>query len=507
MNGIDEYIRTAILIDDRVDEKLVPQEERVRGTRRPTVEPGPGLVEPPPDDETPVHWRNVVSSFLEADVVCSVIEPVDRESVVELAVSSAEIADLLVLDWLFYGDDERAVEAIVRIAKQFHNRVKVIAVFTGDPRLTRVVDRLTTIAGFESHTDFILKRGSTVVLIYSKPTLTKLGVGKSRRVEYEDLPAKIRADLASVYKGLMPSFVFEGINVLRKSVPRILATFGAELDAAALTHRALLREPSDAGHHFIRLLASELEQALIANGLAQMWSLPDVREALSDGQMIVEPGALRAKLDSCQTRSTDLDDLGGAELVREAIARGLFKVGLSDGQVTKATKALQQAFGMEGEENSALAVLMTTSDIAEMRPRLELGVIVRDAQGRFLLCIQPLCDSVQLSGKRRFPMMPLRKTDSKPVAMIMVDRDKYIPVQIDPKAYKLELPLFEARQGSVVASGEAPNWFFECVEKNRYEVVSRLRIDVALQATHRFVSDMSRVGVNRSEWLWRARHG
>ena len=43
----------------------------------------------------------------------------------------------------------------------------------------------------------------------------------------------IRDDLETVFKGLMPEFTFRGINTLRESTPRILATFNSDLDSGS----------------------------------------------------------------------------------------------------------------------------------------------------------------------------------------------------------------------------------------------------------------------------------
>ena len=41
-------------------------------------------------------------------------------------------------------------------------------------------------------------------------------------------------------------------------------------------------------------------------------------------------------------------------------------------------------------------------------PELRLGVVVRDSSsGIFMLCMQPVCDSVRLSGETSFPFLPL----------------------------------------------------------------------------------------------------
>ena len=67
---------------------------------------------PRKSDETPVHPSSLVRAFLAEDVVCSVVEPSAETAPTSLgmALRGARIADLLILDWLLFGNASATME-------------------------------------------------------------------------------------------------------------------------------------------------------------------------------------------------------------------------------------------------------------------------------------------------------------------------------------------------------------------------------------------------------------
>ena len=506
MTAISDYFRTALLIDDRVqaDYRLLErlQSEQAEGR----AEPESGLVSPPAEDETPVQPSSLVSAFLSENVVCSVVEPSeDGPDPVEMALCGARIADLLILDWLLFGSYSATVDAIKRIAEQNRTRLRVIVVFTGAHSLSDVVERLIETASFEQVDDFVLRSGCTVVLVFGKPGPALTG-GEDRRQppSYRELPGMIRDDLEMVYKGLMPEFAFRGINILRESAPRILATFSSDLDAAALVHRALLPEPDDAGSQFVRLLASDFEQALHDERAGETWDRESVRDFLADAPLGGSPDQLAQRLKSNQDVPTDLKGLDDLDLAREALAEGLLKIGMEDKAASRTAGDLTAAVGDTDASNESLAVLMSSSGLGVTPPRLELGIVLQAGDGSYWLCIQPECDSVRMTEERAFPMMPLSLNSHSAAAMIRSPEGDPIRIGFDWSPHKLALPKFvPTSAGAVVAQGDPSNWLFTSVDGADYLTVARLRPEIAAQAVHSLASTASRTGADISEWLRR----
>ncbi len=500
MNAIGDFFRTAVLIDDRVNNdyrKLEP----LHAEELPD-EPEAGLIEPTDDDEVPVYPSKFVSAFLAESVACSVIEFGPSSDLVDLALRSARMADLIILDWLLNGSHDATVSAIDAIAGKYRGRLTIIVVFTGEEDLEKVSDRLTRDAAFGPAGEFILRRDSTIVLVFGKPGITRIEGQDRRTAEYRELPRMIREDLEMLFEGLMPEFAFRGINVLREATPRILANFGPELDVGALVHRALLPEPSDAGAQFVRLLATDFELALQEGRVGEAWN-DKVIEKFLKNKPLKEPDGLAQTLKSNQGVPEHLRQLDKKSLVRKAVALGLLKVGIGKTNKKLARQLTDSLINAAGS-SKAMAALMSSSPLGDVAPRLELGIVVRDQSERYWLCIQPLCDSVRITQPRAFPMMPLRVEEgNRTDAMIQTTEGKYVRVGFEQSPYKATMPQFSATEGgAVVAERESSNWQFTTDSgDDTYTAVARLRPEVASAAVQGFASRASRIGVDASEWL------
>lgn len=507
MTAISDYFRTALLIDDRVEPDYRALEAlSIDHADATPSEPEPGLVVPPPEDVTPVLPSSLVGAFLAEGVVCSVVEPTDDPSEIEAtALRGAQIADLLILDWLLFGSASATVGAIREIAEQNKSRLRVIVVFTGAHSLSDVVARLVEEVGFKGD-DFVLRCGNTVVLVFGKPGPPLTG-GEDRRQpssDYRDLPGMIRGDLEMVFKGLMPEFAFRGINTLRESTPRILATFNSDLDGAALLHRALLPEPTDAGPQFVKLLASDFEQAMHDRRVGEVWDFESVRTHVAHTPLGGSPERLARRLRSNQDVSDDLKGRDDMRLSRDAVVNGLLKIGMADRAVSRAVGDLAEAVGDAGASNESLAVLMSSSSLGDTPPRLELGVVLQDGERRYWLCIQPLCDSVRLDSSRAFPMLPVALDPQEPAAMIRSPEGDAIRVGFDLSPHRLAMPEFSpTRERAVIAGGDPSNWRFTSDDGVEYRAITRLRPEVVAQAVHGLASAASRTGDDVSEWLRR----
>ena len=521
MTAIGDYFRTALLIDDRVAADYGPLERLQNGLIEDTArDPAPGLVAPPEEDETPIQPAQLVRAFLASGVVCSVLEAADSETVlVQQVLQGAQIADLLILDWLIDGDDSATVEAIDAVATQYPERLTVIVVFTGAHSLSGVVQRLIDAAEFESVDDCIVRREHTVVLVFGKPGPQLTG-GEDRRqpdIDYEQLPKMIRDDLKLVFRGLMPEFAFSGINALRESAPRILATFNAELDVGALVHRALLPDPDEAAAQFIRLLSSDMELALRDAEISSIWDVDASSELLASVTASGDAAPLAARLRRSPRVSVDLQKLNDDELVRQAISQGLVGTGLGDSAVTEASADLAAAMTDAGPSNENLAVLIDSSGFGTAPPRLELGVVIgreptaeesrqagHDADQHLWLCVQPLCDSVRLREPQAFPFVPIRVDADSPTAMICPPDGAPTGISFVTQLHQLkQVRLAPSGAGAVVAQGSSPKWYFTDEEGIRYRVVTRLRPDLAAQVAHTLGSAATRIGTDQSEWLRR----
>ena len=406
MTAIGDYFRTALLIDDRAMDTAADLESS--GPIPAGSEPTPGLVETP-SESTPLNWNNIVNAFLEEEVVCSVLRPDREDDIQDIAVRGSKITDLLILDWDLFGDDGEATKrAIIRIIGTNPRRLRVIVVYT-EMRFDSVVDALVNECEMTKESDFVFRKEATIVLVFSKSSIRPIeDEEESNRIaSYSELPTMIRENLEDHFGGLVPEFAFSGINIIRESAPRVLATFAPSLDAPLLTHRALLPEVSDVRPQFIRLLTSEFEAALMESPpLAGLLNEEYISERLDDLEIIESPKSLVEELRKSPNVEDELKSLDDTELAKRAVAMGLRRLGLGDARLDKLLVPLAETFGVDEESHKLLAALMSSTRFGDIPPRLEAGIVLKN-EDEYWLCIQPLCDSVRLTGFRKFPLLPL----------------------------------------------------------------------------------------------------
>lgn len=517
MTAIGDYFRTALLIDDSAGDTTEDLEPL--GPIPADGEPIPGLVETP-SESTPLNWNNIVNAFLEEEVVCSVLRPNREDDIQDIAVRGSKIADLVILDWDLFGDDGEATKsAIVKIITDPQRLkvigLKVIVIYT-EMSFSSVIDALVNECGLTKESDFVYRKEATIVLVFGKLSVRLMEgeEGSNRITGYSDLPKKIRVDIEEYFGGLVPELAFSSINIIRESAPRILATFDSSLDAPLLTHRALLPEVSDVRPQFVRLLTSEFEAALMESPpLADLLNEESIGARLNDFKIVESSETLVEELRKSPNVADELRSLDNAELAKRAVAMGLRRLGLGDARLDKLLIPLTEMFGVDKEPHELLAALMSSTQFGDISPRLEAGVVLENEE-EYWLCVQPLCDSVRISGSRKFPLLPLvvnvdetgfPKRGSE--AMIRAGDGAALAVSFS-KPYELLVTEFEPSgdEESVLAQREDPegnDWYFEA-NQTRYRAVCRLRSEFTQQAVQKFTSGVARAGVDSSEWLRRS---
>ena len=496
MTAIGDYFRTALLIDDRAMDTAEDLE-----SLRPIPaddEPTSGLMAIS-NEGTPLHWNNIVNAFLKEKVVCSVFKPDREDNILEVAIRGSKIADLLILDWDLFGDDGKDTkDTIIEVTRTDSQRLKVIVIYT-EMSFSSVIDALVKECGLTKKSDFVFRKEATIVLVFGKASIRAMEgeEGSNRIASYSELPTMIREDLEDHFGGLVPELAFGGINIIRESAPRVLATFRSSLDVPLLTHRALLPEVSDAGPQFIRLLTGEFEAALMESSLTNLLDDDSISERLEQSDIVKIP----------QTLSGEFKN----NSVEEALALGFTKWGLNKNRFNKLLDPLVEAFDVGSEPHESLAVLMCSTPFGDIPPRLEAGVVLENG-GKYWLCVQPLCDSVRISGPRKFPLLPLEvnadetgspKRGSE--AMIRVADGTALPVSFSTKPYELLVTEFKPSENEqpVLAQQEGNDWYFT-TNQTRYRAVCRLRSEFTQQAVQKFTSGVARAGVDSSEWLRRS---
>lgn len=508
------FLLTAVVVDDELS---VSADAQVHGdlTRpdRHTARRAPPSTDPP--TPRPLKIEPVTRSFADEGMVCGIVSPKQGDTDHVALAKAVAGADIVILDWrLNRATGENALPLLDRILTEDpRNRLRLIAFYTDEPDLRAI--RRKVAASLTNHSEpgqpvtassdgnEAIDVGPCRILVYAKPDSRTPDRGFI--VAEEALASRLIADFANRVEGLLPALVLTALAAVRENEYRLLERFGRSLDPAFLAHRASLPQPPEAAEHMVEQMASEL-YGVMADAVSRrkpagidpikLWlagrfgsegvvfgpnkemSLPDVLEMLAHG-VEKKPGQLRAA-------GKDYDIL----------SRG-FAGGDSDG----------------GELDRRLASVMSFRLVPEgYRPQLSMGTVVRPVGAdtdATLLCVTPKCDSVRLKERSSFLFIPL--SDPRPYTSQLVvptqdSQHRRMTISLNPAQW--QSVVFEPgpeRECVVAAGRESSEAFtFKDVDGEEYRWVGELKAESAQSIAQAIAERMSRIPLNKSEWLRRS---
>jgi hypothetical protein len=349
------------------------------------------------------------------------------------------------------------------------------------------------------------------VAIYGKPHVNVTEDLKSLLVAAEAIPEIVISEFAKTSPGLLQNLVLRAMGVLRSETYQILKKFPPKLDAAFVTHK-ILENPEDAGPHLLPLVVSEIQTALEDNEVVEVL----LDRALNSWLDRLVQGGHQFSLQNV----TEAEALAG---IRELLKKPAMEVGADEGTHTRfatqflrgknnaakqVTDRLTQVLSGTADHlaNQEFAILMSTrSRYGTPPPRLALGTIIRDdARSRYLLCVQPRCDSVRLTGERQFPFLPLTVAETG-YSFVAHSGDQIITLKLSDEPYTIEMLPFVPWTGAeseVLGKGQGNMLFFKSpTTEANFQWISELRTDHAQRIANALASKISRVGLNESQWL------
>ena len=140
-------------------------------------------------------------------------------------------------------------------------------------------------------------------------------------------------------------------------------------------------------------------------------------------------------------------------------------------------------------------------------PVLSLGTVVNSKRG-YYVCVQQRCDSVRVMDgeERRFLFIPLTEIEEgKPFHLVTPDG---INLKVDNKSYSLRTIKFSGDQDGLVKGIEIDGQFcfkqkYQEEEDEIFNWVFDLKDLHAQRIISNYSSQLSRVGLDESEWLRR----
>jgi len=554
LESAEQYLQTVVLIDDRIYENKSGSVAS-RLTKPPTIgrkaalksatsssEESYEVIEKTEAHEEPdeVSFHDVQNSYAKKRIICSLYQPKKSASFGEQSevYKLCSTADVVVIDWDLHGDSgKKATDFVGILVEQsmldIPHQLRLILIYTMDPNLGAVAndiyealtDRIGQPSiGVESGSNgLVLTTDNSRVVILGKRPNTSLPQYSGFFVLEKDLAQRTIGEFSHLASGLLQGIVLRGIAKLRKNNRRILMRFQKDLDIAFLTHRALLL-PDEAFEQIIPLLTDELRAVLEDTlGESPLGKAPAVKEHLhewcdkhwrinSDAELKIGEGANGLEFVKdvfCNGPAIEKD----YSLFRGSKIPGLVETRENDTPKWKekgCNKIAEYLLGDCGvaDCHEKLGTLMSQRvRYDNSRRALHLGVIVRELtdKKRYLLCLQPVCDSVRMGGKSRaliFCVLDNPSNNGRFTHCVMDDSGNVIQLRYKPKVSSILVSNFKGNDDAVYANkDEKDRFIFKDEGKKDYEWIAELKTEHAQRAAEQFGRELSRVGLTESEWL------
>ena len=487
--------------------------------------------------------RRIISAFAERGIICGVINPDQGDDFVSSTYKVVQKADFIVLDYKIHSSYDASLNFLEKVATEDvkNNRQRAMIIYTGEDGIDEVIGQVRKkleslplgqpVVSVEKHAN-AMKVGSLVIDVVrkSKPEedFVEQEGGRLAEDRVPDYLIGLYADLAN---GLLQAAVLEDLAIIREQMPRLANLFSADMDAAYLAHRALVDKDDAPGivttnlaTAIENLLGSEEAQHKLGKTLVEAWiaeklqdkphlSLPvDKAKAINFNSellmSLVEEGLKHTTITFNDAESTEVD-----EKQKALIAPRITEIFTGNAEVARLSNARFAMTTSLSKRNDSSYVFDAKSS-----PFLQLGCIIEDLAAtqdpRYFLCIQPVCNSVRLPSTKatQFPFMPFQtvtpKRADKPLSafdLVVPDRTgkpDYLRAVLKPAAIKM-FEFKAASEGKVVSTSHADGIIFlsASTPAKSWRWVAQLKPAHAQRLVHQFATNLSRVGLDESEWL------
>jgi len=493
----------------------------------------------------------ISQAFAQEKKICAVYKPISKSDI-ECFKYISEKADVIILDWFIdikedinneiadqdAEDDEvrgkytmSIIEYIFSYLKD-NESLKLIIIYTGEIDLEGI-----TLSVYEKlHSmDITLKKDLCKIENDYVKILVKAKVGSEEDgnkfnhlqklqpmlTKYEDLPKVILDEFTLLTHGVISNFALKSLTLIRKNSFRLLKLYNNKLDNAFLLHKLLLPNPNDANEQLIENFSQSIEAML---------------NYINDNNSVLSTDLVDSWLEEISINKTKKICKQDVEINTDFLKKWL-KLGYAktfselwkekNHEITKLKKldsSLSDLAKHEGvkflkddndsDEDANFSILtLHKSNVKHSSsvPKLALGSIIKhivtDVKTEYFLCIQAKCDSIRFENNRRFIFIELdviegdnnfnllaRNTDND------VLKFKYRNKSYDLKTFKFN-PSEE--KDSVFAKREEDYHYFETIHNEKLIWLCDLKDMQAQRISNIIAAQISRVGLDESEWLRR----
>ena len=484
--------------------------------------------------------------FAESQKVCAVYKPI-KESDIDNLAELVKKADVTVIDWQINieqaqveneeedaEDDDprgphtkRIIRSILTDSLTGQGSLKLIVIYTGEIDLNGITD--------EIFNDLVplklvnLKKGvcqvnteNAKILVIAKPDPEANGDPKFKHapelnqfvVTYEDLPNFILSKFTGMTSGLLSNFALNSLTILRNNTFRLINSFNKELDAGFILHRILLPIQDEAGNHLVEIFSESMKAILGYNKLNEFIDLPKLKEWIGQQNFGKE---IQIAGKSFQIDQSFVSDCLEKSFLDAIIQR--WNGDLSETQKGKIIAAYEKLFREnpdiffdENENNlnekfSILTHHKSNHKLESTIPKLTLGTIIKEESSkRFFICIQARCDSVRVKEERKFLFLELLVApQNSKFHFIIEDEKTFVHLKVIKDAFGLRTIKFNPNLDTqtILAQFVEGLYIFESNFRERFIWMADLNESQSQRIANNYASQLSRVGLDESEWLRR----
>lgn len=522
-NVVADFLETALVVDDEgLPRTTAPIDTDVPVAVRSREDLT--LVEPPPDDvaaaevQHPLGTKQLTDAFADIGIVCGVLAPAKEDEIQQRLLKAAKRADLVVLDWDLHRDGGARARDLIKAlldqdASAERRRLRVIAIYTGQPGLASIIDQVRKALGASKSLlapdGMSLTSENVRIVAFSKP----LGepTSNAREIPESELPARLASEFAQLTSGLVPGVALAALAAVRNETHRLLEALSSDMDLGYLGHRVASSFPEDAEEHLVDIVSAEIGSVLSDGAVGANADVSVIRAWLEDARADSPPLDCGSALKKPRKiRDADIDRMLTIGLGRDEALGGYDDQDLSKNLLRTVRRQGAHLFtnsSAEADASSDVFALRMATHTLYRRPTrvLQLGTVVL-YNDHFLVCVQPRCDSVRIdpAEPRSFPFLPfvVANDDETEHGYVVEHPDKngLVRLRLSSKPLAIRTFTFASDASHSVRAREIKgSWNFYTTGNRRFRWVADLKPVFSQRVAVDLAAELARVGLNESE--------
>ena len=527
-------------------QSVVAVDDRIRFEQRPTADDDE-LIEPDDSDlgeleaddsgqqvtaplSHELYYQDLSHEFASKGIICGGFSPQEEDlaSSQKAVVATSKNSDITILDWqmeIAGIDGEFATNTILSLSEidiSEGGRTRLICIYTAE---NADIVAATLNASLKELKPKLNKH----TLTFNVSTLThwKIEVVNKGDTLEAGLCDLLISSFTELTAGLLSNAALSSIASIRDNTHNLLHKFNKELDTAYLSHVLGLISSPDmreqanevAFDYAVDLISEELKSDLQISQVVKDSLSEEILKSWPQ-HMSVKEKAKRFRIKLGQTK-VDFNNRTMEKLLSASKEEDLIDVLENDlaikGDGDSSTidvfnKALIQ-LSFDGDDSKPLLDLCSLEStrrnlvtLKEHLPVLKQGTLIKGENGKYYLCIQPVCDTVRLKGHQSFTFLEISISKGD-FTHVMRSKDGHLKLKIIPSAKHIKSMPFLANEDkktvlSVINGNGVPEFLSGTSEEPvLYEWYGEFKSTISQAIVNGLAAQLARVGLDSFEWL------